>query len=72
MTDDLLVEQVCSAHRDRDPQGRIRWSPAWHDLGAEDRADAFERTVQSRALEAALDADGRSSTVRAVLSRLKI
>jgi len=71
MTDDLLVEHVCSAHRDRDPEGRIRWSPAWHDLGAQDRRLAFERTVQSRALESALNAQGQSSTVRAVLDRIR-
>jgi hypothetical protein len=72
MTDDddeLLVEQVASAHR---PAGRdaLRYHPAWHDLGPAGRDRAFERARALRALEAALDPDGLSTTARAVLARI--
>ncbi|MGK0362868.1 MAG: hypothetical protein ACI9U2_005190 [Bradymonadia bacterium] len=65
-----LIEQVVGAFRERDPDGRIKTSPAWHDLEAADREAAFEATLTQRSLEAALDADGLSSTARAVLARI--
>lgn len=75
MTDEeerLLVEQVASAYR---PPGRdhepLRYHPAWHDLGADGRERAFERGRALRALEAALDPDGLSTTAQAVLARLR-
>ena len=40
------------------------------DLTPEGREEAYRLSVQLRALEAALDPQGRSSTVRAVLARL--
>lgn len=67
---ELLVLQATSAHRDRDPDGRIRFNPAWWDLSEDDRKWAFEETVALRALEAALDHDGLSTTARAILARL--
>jgi hypothetical protein len=65
-----LLEQVTGAHRERHADGTIRSHPAWHDLDDAARAEAFEATVVLRKIEAALDAEGHSSTVRALLSRL--
>lgn len=73
MTDerDLLVEQAASAFRPRDPRdGRARPHPAWQDLDADGRRRAFAVATRQRALEAALDPDGLSTTARAVLARL--
>ncbi|HVV82890.1 MAG TPA: hypothetical protein VHE35_07405 [Kofleriaceae bacterium] len=75
MTDaeeDLLIEQVAGAHRAAPPQfGDLRYHAAWHDLSPEGRARAFERARTMRALEAALDPDGLSTTAHAVLARLR-
>ena len=65
-----LLEQVTSAHRARDVDGRIKSHPAWHDLDASGRAEAFEETVKLREMERALDANGQSATVKAVLARI--
>ena len=69
--DELLLEQVTSAHRERHADGTIRSHPAWHDLDDAGRQEAFEATVVLRQMEAALDADGHSATVRALLNRLQ-
>jgi len=68
--DDLLIEQVASAHR---PSGKteLRYHPAWHDLDDEGRQRAYDRARVSRELEAALDPEGLSTTARAVLARLR-
>lgn len=66
-----LIEQVVGAFRERDPDGRIKASPAWHDLETADREVAFAETLTQRSLEAALDADGLSSTAKAVLARIQ-
>jgi len=67
--EDLLIEQVAGAYR---PVSRdeLRYHPAWHDLGPDARERAFERARALRALEAALDPDGLSTTARAVLDRI--
>jgi hypothetical protein len=65
-----LIEQAASAWRPRDPDGGVRAHPAWHDLDLAARAEAWEAALATRALESALDADGLSSTARAVLSRI--
>jgi hypothetical protein len=67
----LLLEQVLSAHRERGRDGEIHPSPAWHDLGDEARREAFEATVAVRDLEAALAAEGHSTSVAAVLARIR-
>ncbi len=69
--EELLLEQVTSAHRERGVDGAIRAHPAWHDLDDAGREAAFEATVELRKMEAALDAQGMSSTVRALLRRLR-
>lgn len=67
--EDLLIEQVAGAYR---PVSRdeLRYHPAWYDLGPDARERAFERARALRALEAALDPDGLSTTARAVLDRI--
>ena len=69
--DELLVEQVTSAHRRRGADGAIQASPAWHDLDAAGRRAAFDATLEQRRLEAAADARGLSSTAHAVLARIR-
>lgn len=70
--EELLVEQVASAHRLVPQQfGELRYHPAWYDLSAEARERAFERARALRTAEAALDPDGLSTTARAVLARLR-
>lgn len=68
--EEALIEAVVGAHRERDRDGRPRAHPAFHDLDAAGRAEAFERALVSRKLEAALDTEGLSTTARAVLARL--
>jgi hypothetical protein len=68
---DALIEQVVAAWRPDAPGGAIRNHPAWHDLDAAGRAQAYARTVASRRLEAALDPEGLSSTAKAVLARIR-
>lgn len=68
--EELLLEQVTAAHRERHADGSIRSHPAWHDLDDAGKQAAFEATLELRTLEAALDPQGQSTTLRAVLSRI--
>ena len=68
--EELLVEQVATAWRPP-VRDELRYHPAWHDLGSEGRARAFERARALRSLEAALDPEGLSTTARAVLARIQ-
>jgi hypothetical protein len=67
---DKLVSATSSAYRARDAEGRIISDAAWMDLDEEGRKEAFEVTLKQRKIEAALDAQGLSSTARAVLKRI--
>ena len=67
--EDLLIEQVASAHRPPSID-ELRYHPAWHDLDAAARTRAFELASTLRPLEAALDPEGLSTTARAVLARI--
>ena len=68
---EALVEAVAGAFRDRDPRdGRAQSHPAWRDLDDAGREAAFDLASRSRALEAALDPEGLSTTARAVLARI--
>jgi hypothetical protein len=67
--EDLLVEQVASAHRPPSLD-ELRYHPAWHDLSEAARVRAFDLARAMRPLEAALDRDGLSTTARAVLARI--
>lgn len=66
-----LIERAVTAHRERDGHGRVVESPAFYDLDEEGRLTLFDETSKARAIEAALDADGRSSTVKAILGRIR-
>jgi hypothetical protein len=68
---EALIAAATSAYRARDASGRVLDDPAWRDLDADGRRDAFEATITLRALEAAADPQGLSTTARAVLDRLK-
>jgi hypothetical protein len=67
--EELLVEQVASAHRPH-AVDELRYHPAWHDLDAAARERAFELARALRPLEAALDSEGLSTTARAVLNKI--
>jgi hypothetical protein len=66
-----LVEAAVTAWRARDASGTIQPHPAWADLDAAGRSEAYAATLQARALEAALAADGLTTTGRAVLARIR-
>jgi hypothetical protein len=66
-----LVEAVTTARRDVRADGRVVAAPAWHDLDAVAREEAFDAIVAQRRLEAAVDPDGLSTTARAVLARIR-
>ncbi len=66
----LLVEQVTSAHRERTIEGEVKGHPAFYDLDAAGRREAFEATLQVRQLEAASDPEGLSSSAHAILARI--
>jgi hypothetical protein len=68
---DALVEQAAGAFRARDPRGFVLSHPAWHDLDEAGREEAFELAEKLRALEAAMDEEGLSTTARAVLARIQ-
>jgi hypothetical protein len=73
MTDpiDPLVEAVVTAWRPRDPDGAVRAHPSYYDLHDAGRRLAFEEARRQRALEAGLDAEGLSTTARAVMARIR-
>jgi hypothetical protein len=66
-----LIAQVTSAYRSRDGEDRPQLHPAWLDLDEDGRRAAFARTVELRALEAAADPAGLTSTAKAVLARIR-
>jgi hypothetical protein len=66
-----LIEEVAGAHRDRDPRGGVRPSPSYYDLEATDRVLAYEQATAQRQVEAAIDPEGESCTVKAVLAILR-
>lgn len=68
--DELLIEEATTAWRPRIAD-RVDVHPAWHDLDEEGRRRAFEETLALRKMEAAMDPAGLSSTVRAVLLRIR-
>ncbi len=66
MNRDELIEEAATAHR---PGGRPH--KAWLDLDEAGRREAFDVASAWRALEAALDPEGLSTTARAVLARIR-
>jgi len=71
MDDEALIEQLVSAYRERRADGTIEFAAAFYDLSSEARADAFALLHAQRALEAAQDPEGLSTTSRAVLARIR-
>jgi hypothetical protein len=69
--DQPLIEAVTSAFRREDAGGGVRFHPAWYDLDAAGRREAFDAVARARRLEAALDPAGLSTTGRAVLARIR-
>lgn len=68
--DESLIEAVAGAYRPRSREA-LRYHPAWHDLGEDGRRRAALRAAALRPIEAALDPEGFSTTVRAVLERIR-
>ena len=66
----MLVEEAASAWRPRTPDGPTLEHPAWADLDPEARVAVFEEALVMRVLEATLDPDGYSTTVRAVAAAI--
>ncbi len=65
----LLIEQAASAYRPH-AGDELTYHAAWRDLDAAGRIAAYELARGLRAVEAALDPDGLSTTARAVLARI--
>jgi len=65
-----LIEAVTSAHRERGPHGDVRAHRAFFDLDEAGRVEAFDATLHARALEAASDPEGLTTTARALLARI--
>lgn len=70
-THDLLVEEILSPRRTRDREGRLQPPPTWWDLPPELLDDVFRETRVARRVEALLDPEGRSGTVKAVMERIR-
>lgn len=68
--DELKIEEVAGAWRERSGRGDVRPHPSWHDLDEAGRRAAFERALVQRRLEAAADPEHLSGTARAVLARI--
>lgn len=74
MSDDdtqVLLEAAVGAHRERDRDGRIVPAPAWWDLSPRQLEELFEQQVISREIERAIDRQGESGTVKAVMRRIR-
>lgn len=67
---DALIEASLTAHRDRDPEGRLVPPPAWWDLAPEALDELFGAQLVAREVERHVDDLGWSGTVRAVMARL--
>jgi hypothetical protein len=69
---DALVEAVTTAYRPRDPFTLMpRAHDAWHDLDEAGRLEAYERALEQRDLESAMDPNGLSTTAQQVLARIR-
>lgn len=68
--DEVRLESLTRAHRDRDPDGLPVPPSEWFDLSAEACDELFRRQTRARAIESAMHERGWSSTVQAVLSRI--
>ena len=69
--EDLLVEATLGAWSRRDRDGLPMPPAEWADLSDAGRVRAVEAQLLARAWERALDDDGLSGTVHAVLARIR-
>lgn len=67
---DAMVEALTNAHRETGAGGEIVFHPYFFDLDDRGRLAAAERAITQRALEAAFDEEGLTTTARAVLHRI--
>jgi len=67
-----LMEAVLTPYRQRDPEGRLAPPPEWWDLPPEALDELFQEGMRARLVEKAMDPQGRSGTVRAVMARLGV
>ena len=67
---EVLLEAATTTFRERDRQGRLVPPPAWFDLPAESLDRLHRRQLHAREVEKAMDPNGLSGTVKAVLDRL--
>lgn len=68
---ELLIEQVAGAYRQRDPFRRLRPHASFFDLDESGREKAFVAASELRRVEAALDPERLSTTAHAVLARIR-
>ena len=68
---EALIETAAGAWRPRRTDGGVGALPAWADLDEAGRIEAFDLARASRRMEAAFDPLGRSTTVRAVMARIR-
>lgn len=68
---EILTEQATTAWRPQDADGGLRSHPAFLDLDPAGRAALHRELEAQRALEAALDRAGLSTTGHAVLRRIR-
>jgi hypothetical protein len=54
--EELLLEEVTTAHRERHADGSVKSHPAWHDLDEAGKREAFEAARRSMASRARLPA----------------
>jgi hypothetical protein len=69
-TQEVLIESMLTAYRERGRHGLPMAPPAWADLSPEARLEAYRRQLAAREVERALDERGWSSTVRAVMEEV--
>lgn len=65
-----LIEAAVTAHRERDRDGRIVPPAAWWDLSPEGLDRLFAEQAFAREIERAVDSNGESGTVKAVMARI--
>ncbi len=68
---ETLIEEATTAWRPERLDGSLGPHPSFADLDDAGRREAYARTRSLRAMEAALDPDGLSTTAHAVLDRIR-
>jgi hypothetical protein len=66
-----LIETAITSYRERDIDGRIVPPPAWWDLPPQALDELFVEQMLTREIERAVDPQGESGTVKAVLARIR-